>query len=150
MFFSDEFSSLEFSRIRCVLLNDNLQHFIKTKRVNFLYIMTWVISETFLKDSPDGHHRKHSECAGQYEDKPRKGVQCALIDLSIDGCGDQACNFERQLEHDKGKAYRRKSRHILCRFSCSPQDRALSKKPQNTFYILLGAVYRTGIILNRD
>lgn len=47
-----------------------------------------MIFETISKDSPDRYHRKHSECAGQYEDKPREGVQCALIYLSIDGCGD--------------------------------------------------------------
>jgi len=40
---------------------------------------------------PNRYHRKNSEDAGQNEDKPWEGVKCGLIDLSVDGCGDQAC-----------------------------------------------------------
>ncbi len=57
---------------------------------------------------PNGYHRKNGEDAGQYEDKPWECVKCGLIDPSVDGCGDQACKFEGQLEHDKGNAYGRK------------------------------------------
>lgn len=58
---------------------------------------------------PNGYHRKNGEDAGQYEDKPWECVKCGLIDPSVNGCGDQACKFEGQLEHDKGNAYGRKS-----------------------------------------
>lgn len=60
---------------------------------------------------PNGYHGKNSEDAGQHEDKPWEGVKCGLIDISVDGCGDQACKFEGQLEHDKGYACGMKSNY---------------------------------------